>query len=117
MNRNTRIAAGLLIPSLTGSIILALIYPKVSSMEVVDPLTVLLMLGFIVSSVVSSAVTAYFFKGLSFNKKADLWLLYLNAYPWITFIVLFADRFWILAFPLIFTPVLGYWFAKRYFSL
>jgi len=114
MNRSTRIAAGLLIPSLAASIILVLIYPTVSAMEVIDPMTVLLMLGFIITSVASAVTTAYFFRGLTFRKKADLWLLYLNTYPWVIFIALFFSRFWILILPLIFTPVLGYWFAKRF---
>ena len=116
MNRSTRIAVGLLVPSLSASLILALLYPSVRAMETIDPMIVLLMLGFILTSVFSSVFTGYFFKDLTFRKKADVWLLYVNAYPWIAFIILFAGRFWILAFPLIFTPVLGYWFAKRFFS-
>lgn len=117
MNRSTRIATGLLVPSLAASLVLILIYPWVHAMETINPMIVLLMLGFILSSVFGAAFTGYFFKDLVFTKKRDIWLLYLNAYPWVAFIVLFADRFWVLAFPLLFTPVLGYWFAKRFFSL
>lgn len=116
MNRTTRIAVGLLAPSFAASLILFLIYPWVSTMETIDPATVLLMLGFILTSVGSAVFTGYFFKDLSFRKKADLWLLYLNTYPWVAFVVLFSDRYWVLAFPLLFTPVLGYWFAKRFFD-
>ncbi|MCG9910807.1 MAG: hypothetical protein MH137_05835 [Flavobacteriales bacterium] len=117
MSRNAKIASGLLIPSLTATIIMALVFPFIRAMKPVDPMVVLVMLFFIVTSVASSAVTAYFFKGLTFPKKTDLWLLYVNAYPWIAFVILFIDRFWVLFFPLLFTPLLGYWFAKRYFSL
>lgn len=117
MSRNTRIAAGLLIPSIIASAILGFIYPTISVMQTVDPMTVLLMLGFIVTSVASSTFTAYFYKGLTFPKKLDLILVYLNIYPWIAFIVLFFDRFYILIFPLLFTPLLGYWFGKRYSTL
>jgi predicted Na+-dependent transporter len=117
MSRNVKIASGLLIPSLTATIILVLVIPYIRAMKPVDPMVVPVMLFFIVTSVASSAVTAFFFKGLSFPKKTDLLLLYLNAYPWIAFVVLFIERFWVLFFPLLFTPLLGYWFAKRYFSL
>ena len=117
MNRSQKIAAGLLIPSLLALGLLLLIYPFIKQMESVDPLIVLIMLGFILSSVASSAVTAYFFKGITFKNKADLWMLYINSYPWILFIVFFIDRDWVLFFPILFTPLLGYWFAKRYFSL
>lgn len=116
MNRSTRIAVGLLVPSLLAVLILILIYPTVRAMDTIDPMIVLLMLGFILSSVASSVFTGYMIKDLKFNKKTDLWLLYLNAYPWVIFVILFAERFWILGFPLLFTPVLGYWFAKRFFD-
>lgn len=116
MKRSTRIAVGLLAPSLVATAILALIYPWVSTMETIDPATVLLMLGFILTSVGSSVFTGYLFKDLSFRKKADLWLLYLNTFPWVAFVVLFFDRYWVLILPLMFTPVLGYWFSKRFFS-
>ena len=116
MTRSTRIAVGLLAPSLAASLLLALLYPVVKSMDTIDPMTVILMLGFILTSVGSAVFTGYLFKDLSFKKRADVKLLYLNTYPWIAFIILFADRFWILAVPLIFTPVLGYWFAKRFFA-
>lgn len=116
MNRSTRIAVGLLAPSITAILILVLIYPWVHTMDTIDPATVLLMLGFILSSVGSSVFTGYFFKDLMFRNKADVWLLYLNALPWLAFVALFFDRYWVLLFPLLFTPVLGYWFAKRFFD-
>lgn len=117
MNRNKRIAAGLLIPSLTASLILALTYPAVSDMKAIDPRAVLVMLAFIVTSVMSAAFTAYFFKGLTFKPKQDIWFVYLNTYPWLVFLILYFDRFWILTIPFLITPLLGYWFGKRYFSL
>lgn len=116
MNRSVRIAVGLLVPFLIASLILFLIYPWVSGMDTIDPATVLLMLGFILTAVGSSVFTGYFFKDLTFKKRSDIWLLYLNTLPWVAFIVLFFDRYWVLTLPLLFTPLLGYWFAKRFFS-
>ncbi len=117
MNRNTRIALGLAVPSLLGLLLLLVVYPYIARMQDIDPKVVLVMLGFILTSVLSSVFTAFMFSGLSFPKKRDVLLVYLNAYPWVIFIVLFFGKFWILILPLLFTPVLGYWFAKRFFSL
>lgn len=117
MNRDLRIALGLLVPSLLALLILGLVYPGVNALDTIDSMIVLVMLGFILTSVASSAFSAYVFRGLVFKRKTDLWLIYANTYPWILFIVLFADKFWILSIPLIFTPVLGYWFGKRFFAL
>jgi hypothetical protein len=117
MSRSLRILFGLAVPSLTGLLLLALISPAIKTMPDIDPKVVLIMLGFIVTSVLSSIFTAFAFSGISFSKKQDILLLYLNAYPWLLFIVLFFSRFWVLLLPLLFTPVLGYWFAKRFFSL
>lgn len=125
MSRNTRIAIGLLFPFVAASIILVLVYSSIKAMEEIDSRAVLVMLGFIVSSVASGTFTAYFFKDITFKKivfwnfslRPDIWLIYLNALPWAVFIYLFSSNYWILAFPLFFTPLLGYWFGKRYFSL
>lgn len=117
MSRNTRIAAGLLIPSLIAVIILIATYAPIQAMDNIDPLNVLIMLGFIVTSVFSSTFTAYFYKGLTFTKKLDVLLVYLNAYPWVLFIIVHPPRFWILAVPIVFTPLLGYWFGRRYSTL
>jgi hypothetical protein len=117
MSRNSRIAFGLAVPSLLGLLLLLVVYPYVKNMQDIDPRIVLVMLGFILTSVLSSVFTAFMFSGIPFSKKRDVWLVYLNTYPWVLFIVLFFGKFWILILPLLFTPVLGYWFAKRFFSL
>lgn len=117
MNRSTRIAVGLLVPSALAIVAIAASYSYIKNLEQINPLIVLVMLAFILSSVASSAFTAYFFKGLTFNRKTDLLLVYLNAAPWVVFILLFPAKFWIMFFPITITPILGYWFGKRYFSL
>jgi predicted Na+-dependent transporter len=117
MSRSLRIFLGLAVPSLSGLLLLALISPAVKQMPDIDPKVVLIMLGFIVTSVLSSVFTAFAFSGITFTKKRDILLLYLNSYPWVLFIVLFFSRFWVLILPILFTPLLGYWFAKRFFSL
>lgn len=117
MSRNSRIAFGLAVPSLLGLLLLLVVYPYVDNMRDIDPNIVLVMLGFIFTSVLSSVFTAFMFSGIRFSKRGDILLIYLNSYPWMLFIVLFFGKFWILILPLIFTPILGYWFAKRFFSL
>lgn len=117
MSRFLRLFLGLAIPSSIGLLLLAMVIPLVEQMPDIDPRVVLIMLGFIVSSVLSAVFTAFAFSGISFSKKRDVLLLYLNTYPWVIFIVLFFSRFWVLVLPILFTPLLGYWFAKRYFSL
>lgn len=117
MNRTSRIAIGLFVPSVLFSIGLALSYSYLSALEAINPFSVIVMLIFIVTSVASGTFTAYFFKGLSFKPKQDILFVYLNALPWVAFIILFFNNFWILILPIIITPILGYWFGKRYFSL
>ena len=115
MNRTSTLLAGLLAPLIVYLLVFLLLRGFLNNLQAENPVFVLLILAGNLFMVCTGILIAYIYKGLVFKGTADRLLVLLSGTPVLVFIS-FYPAFFIFSVFFIFCPILGYWFAKRFWN-
>lgn len=115
MNRTSKLIAGVMAPTVVYLLVYLLLRGFLNNLQAENPVFVLLILAGNLLMVSTGILIAYIFKGITFKGTADRLLVLLSGAPILVF-VSFYPAFFIFSVFFIFCPILGYWFAKRFWN-